>query len=303
MARPEVTVGAVSSATRWAAIGAILAGAADPRVRGGRGHLRPGRSVPAHPPDVPPRPPADPRPDRLSAGLAHDARLPRAARPPVADISAARAIARYRGPVLLAHGDADQVVPRQPHGAPGRGGGRGPRSTRPPTPRPGRDARRRRRPALLAVRGPDLPGDRRAVPDAPRSAGRSTPDDAAAIAAATHAERIPDGEERFAAAEDARRLPDPRPRSRLTLRPTTTRHGRPACPPRPTSRVSADERAATPSGRPSVSAGRSGASPTDRSSAAHLERILQRRPARQQLQEPAALGVHRVSRPRAPAAS
>ena len=52
-----------------------------PARRGGRRDVRPGRSVPADPPDVPPRPPADPRPDRLPAGLADDPRLPPAARP------------------------------------------------------------------------------------------------------------------------------------------------------------------------------------------------------------------------------
>ena len=60
-----------------------------PARRGGRRDLRPGRSVPAHPPDVPARPPADPRRDRLSPGLADDARLRPAARPRVEDISAA----------------------------------------------------------------------------------------------------------------------------------------------------------------------------------------------------------------------
>ena len=78
--QPEVTVGGDPRATRWAAIGR------DPG-RGGRparrrpSSRRPRRpTLPADPPDVPARPPADPGPDRLPAGVAHDARVPATAR-------------------------------------------------------------------------------------------------------------------------------------------------------------------------------------------------------------------------------
>jgi uncharacterized protein len=108
--QPEVTVGAISGHS-MGAIGAILAGAADPRV---------GAVVATSSP-------ADPY--RLTRQTFRLARLPipdpiayplawlttRVYLKPrghlVNDISAAAAIARYKGPVLLAHGDGDQVVP------------------------------------------------------------------------------------------------------------------------------------------------------------------------------------------------
>jgi alpha-beta hydrolase superfamily lysophospholipase len=108
--RPEVTVGAISGHS-MGAIGAILAAAADPRVAA----------------LVATSSPADPY--RLTRQTFRIARLPipdpiayplawlttRVYLKPrghaVDDISAAAAIARYAGPVLLAHGDGDQVVP------------------------------------------------------------------------------------------------------------------------------------------------------------------------------------------------
>ena len=108
--RPEVTEAAVSGHS-MGAIGAILAGAADPRVKA----------------VVATSGPADPyRLTRQTFRLAHlpipdviayplawlTTRVylrPRGHR--VADISAARAIATYKGPVLLAHGEFDTVVP------------------------------------------------------------------------------------------------------------------------------------------------------------------------------------------------
>lgn len=108
--RPEVTDAAVSGHS-MGAIGAILAAAADPRVAA----------------VVATSGPADPyRLTRQTFRLAHlpipdpiayplawlTTRVylrPRGHR--VADISAARAIARYTGPVLLAHGELDSVVP------------------------------------------------------------------------------------------------------------------------------------------------------------------------------------------------
>lgn len=108
--RPEVTEAAVTGHS-MGAIGAILAAAADPRVAA----------------VVATSGPADPyRLTRQTFRLAHlpipdpiayplawlTTRVylrPRGHR--VADISAARAIAQYTGPVLLAHGELDSVVP------------------------------------------------------------------------------------------------------------------------------------------------------------------------------------------------
>ena len=108
--RPEVTEAAVAGHS-MGAIGAILAAAADPRVKA----------------VVATSGPADPyRLTRQTFRLAHlpipdviayplawlTTRVyvrPRGHR--VADISAAKAIAQYAGPVLLAHGEFDTVVP------------------------------------------------------------------------------------------------------------------------------------------------------------------------------------------------
>ena len=69
--RPEVTSGAIAGHS-MGAIGAILAGAADPRVGCDRRDLCPGRPLPAHAADVPAGAAADPRSDRVPARLAHD---------------------------------------------------------------------------------------------------------------------------------------------------------------------------------------------------------------------------------------
>jgi alpha-beta hydrolase superfamily lysophospholipase len=194
LARPEVTVGAVAGHS-MGAIGAILAGAADPRVAA----------------VVATSGPADPY--RLTRQTFHLARLPipdpiayplawlttRVYLAPrghtVAEISATRAIARYRGPILLAHGDADQVVPFG---------------------HLGRLARAARSSRLAASAAPVetlvLPGGQHSwlyEEPAYRSAvarflttalgGPLEPDEAARLAAATPSERIPDGETRFAA--------------------------------------------------------------------------------------------------------
>lgn len=108
--QPEVTVGAISGHS-MGGIGAILAAAADPRVAA----------------VVATSSPADPY--RLTRQTFRLARLPipdpiayplawltthvyvRPRGHVVADISATTAIARYDGPVLLAHGDEDVVVP------------------------------------------------------------------------------------------------------------------------------------------------------------------------------------------------
>jgi alpha-beta hydrolase superfamily lysophospholipase len=192
--RPEVTVGAIVGHS-MGAIGAILAGAADPRVAA----------------VVATSGPADPY--RLTRQTFHLANLPipdpiayplawlttRVYLAPrghtVADISATQAIARYRGPILLAHGDADQVVP---------------------------PAHLRRLAAAAHASRPaadPAPIETLVVPGGQHSwlyedpvyratvarflatalGGPLTPDEAATIAAATPAERIPDGESRFAA--------------------------------------------------------------------------------------------------------
>ena len=108
--RPEVTVGAVMGHS-MGAIGAILAGAADPRVAA----------------VVATSSPADPyRLTRQTFRLAH-LPIPDPIAYPLAwlttrvylrprghvvdEVNASTAIARYRGPILLAHGDEDQVVP------------------------------------------------------------------------------------------------------------------------------------------------------------------------------------------------
>jgi alpha-beta hydrolase superfamily lysophospholipase len=196
MERPEVTVGALAGHS-MGAIGAILAGAADRRVAA----------------VVATSGPADPY--RLTRQTFHLARLPipdpiayplawlttRVYLAPrghtVAEISATRAIARYRGPVLLAHGDADQVVPFAHMGrlaAAARATRTGPDEAVVET---------------LAMPGGhhswlyEEPTYRATVARFLTTAlgGPLDPDEAARIAAATPAERVPDGETRFAAVD------------------------------------------------------------------------------------------------------
>lgn len=197
MARSEVTVGAVSGHS-MGAIGAVLAAAADPRVAA----------------LVATSTPVDPyRLTRQTFRLAH---LPipdviayplawlttrvylRPRRHRVPDISASAAIARFRGPVLLAHGDQDAVVPI----------GHLARLA---------DAVRRSRaddPAAEPVETLVVPGGqhswlyedpayRRTVARmlARALGGPLDPEAAGEIAAATRAERIPDAETKFAATE------------------------------------------------------------------------------------------------------
>ena len=160
--RPEVTVGAISGHS-MGAIGAILAAAADPRVA-----ALVATSSPADPYRLTRqtfRLAQLPIPDPIAYPLAwlttrvylrprgHDVR----------SISASAAIARYRGPILLAHGDDDAVVPSSHltrlaraarasrEGDPGRG--------------TGRDPAHRGRPAFVALRGPDLSPSGRSIPD------------------------------------------------------------------------------------------------------------------------------------------
>jgi alpha-beta hydrolase superfamily lysophospholipase len=110
LARPEVTVGAVSGHS-LGAIGAFLAAAADPRIAalvatsGPAGPYRLTRQTF--------RLANLPLPDPIAYPLAWlTTRVflrPRGHR--VSEVSSIRAIATYQGPLLLAHGDTDAVVP------------------------------------------------------------------------------------------------------------------------------------------------------------------------------------------------
>jgi pimeloyl-ACP methyl ester carboxylesterase len=195
--RDEVTVAAVSGHS-MGAIGAILAAAAEPRIAA----------------VVATSGPADPY--RLTRQTFRLARLPipdpiayplawlttrvylKPRRHVVADVSATTAIARYRGPVLLAHGNLDQVVPFSHLG------------------RLAAAARRARAgdPEAAPVETLVVDGGhhswlyedaayRSTVARFLASAlgGPLAPDVAAAIAAATHVERLPDAETQFAAVD------------------------------------------------------------------------------------------------------
>jgi alpha-beta hydrolase superfamily lysophospholipase len=195
MKRPEVTVGAISGHS-MGAIGAILAGATDPRVSA----------------IVATSGPADPY--RLTRQTFRLARLPipdpiayplawltarvylRPRGHDVHSTSATAAFARYHGPILLAHGDDDSVMPwthlgrleraalQSRRGDPGAG-----------------------RVETLRIEGGqhswlyEDPLYRRAVARFLSEAlgGPLDPIEAGEIAAATHSERIPDGDARFEA--------------------------------------------------------------------------------------------------------
>jgi alpha-beta hydrolase superfamily lysophospholipase len=196
LARPEVTVGGISGHS-MGGIGAILAAGADPRV----GVL------------IASSTPADPhRLTRLTFRLAHlpipdpiayplawlTTRVYLSPRGHVArEVDASRAIAAYRGPVLLAHGTEDRVVPPAHLERLARAA----RSTRGPEDAPVETA--------LIEGGQhswlyEFPEYRRAVARAAAAAlgGDLSPDEAGERAAATPAERIPDAELGFAATED-----------------------------------------------------------------------------------------------------
>jgi alpha-beta hydrolase superfamily lysophospholipase len=197
MARNEVTAAAISGHS-MGAIGAILAAAAEPTVSA----------------VVATSSPADPyRLTRQTFRLAH-LPIPDPIAYPLAwlttrvylrprghvvtDVSATAAIARYRGPILLAHGDGDQVVPFAHLGrlaaaarrARAGDAGAGPVET-------------------LVIQGGqhswlyEVAGYRSAVARFLTTAldGPLSPDEAATAAAATNAERIPDGEQPFTAVE------------------------------------------------------------------------------------------------------
>ena len=199
LARPEVTAAAISGHS-MGGIGAILAGAADPRV---------GAVVATSSPADPYRLTRQtfrlarlPIPDPLAWPLAwlttrvylrprgHD----------VAGISATRAIARYAGPILLAHGELDRVVPpthMERLAAAARSSRDGEPGAAPVE-------------SLLVAGGQhswlyEDAGYRATVARFLAKAidGPLSPDAAAEVAAATHATRIPDGEARFAAVVEA----------------------------------------------------------------------------------------------------
>ena len=198
LARPEVTVGAISGHS-MGAIGAILASAADRRVA-----AVVSTSAPADPYRLTRqtfRLARLPIPDPIAYPLAwlttriylrprgHDARA----------IDATQAIARYAGPVLLAHGADDAVVPPS-------------------------HMERLAKSARAARAGEDSPAPvetllieggqhswlyedadyRRAVAAflAAALGGPLTPEEAGQVAADTQADRIPDGEARFTAVAD-----------------------------------------------------------------------------------------------------
>jgi pimeloyl-ACP methyl ester carboxylesterase len=198
MDQPEVTVGAISGHS-MGAIGAILAAAADRRVA-----ALVATSAPADPYRLTRqtfRIARLPIPNPIAYPLAwlttHVYHRPRGHR--VADISAAAAIARYAGPVLLAHGTDDSVVPaghmdRLAAAA---------RSTRRDDPEAAEVE------TLLVQDGLhswlyEDPGYRRAVAGflARALRGPFDPATAAELAAAIPAERIPEGEAKFTATDD-----------------------------------------------------------------------------------------------------
>jgi hypothetical protein len=181
------------------AIGAILAAAADPRVV-----ALVATSSPADPYRLTRqtfRLAHLPLPDPIAYPLAwlttHVYLRPRGHQVP--DISATAAIARYRGPVLLAHGSEDAVMPVR-HLARLAAAVRGARTDDP-------DAAPVE--TLIVVGGQhswlyEDPGYRRAVARMLTAAcgGPLDSDTAGEIAAATSVERIPEAETRFAAVEE-----------------------------------------------------------------------------------------------------
>lgn len=203
LARPEVTAGGIVGHS-MGGIGAILAAAADPRAA-----VLVASSTPADPYRL----------TRQTFRLAH-LPIPDPIAYPLAwlttrvylrprghivrDVSASDAIARYHGPVLLAHGDLDTVVPpshMKRLAAAARTG-----RTSSPSDAPGDLAPVE---TLVVPDGQhswlyEFPVYRAAVASFVARAfeGPMEPSAAGALAAATRADRIPDAEARFAAVED-----------------------------------------------------------------------------------------------------
>jgi len=198
MDRPEVTVGAISGHS-MGGIGAIVAAAADPRVA-----ALVATSTPADPYRLTRqtfRLAHLPIPDPIAFPLAWlTARVylrPRGHR--IAEVSASAAIARYSGPVLLAHGNEDSVVPvahlrrLEEAARKARAGGADAASIE----------------TVIVAGGQhswlyEFPAYRRAVARMLTVAlgGPLDPDEAGDMAAATPVQRIPDAETRFAAVDE-----------------------------------------------------------------------------------------------------
>jgi pimeloyl-ACP methyl ester carboxylesterase len=204
--RPEVTVGGVAGHS-MGGIGAILAAAADPRVA-----VLIATSAPADPWRLTRqtfRLAHLPIPDPIAYPLAWlTSRVylrPRGHR--VDEVSASAAIARYRGPILLAHGTDDVVVPSS-HMARLAAARRAGRAGRAGT--MGGGAGDAPIETLLVAGGQhswlyEFPEYRRAVASFATAAlgGPLSPDEAGEVAAAVAAERLPDAEQRFSPIEDA----------------------------------------------------------------------------------------------------
>lgn len=201
IARPEVTVGAIVGHS-LGAIGALLAGAADPRVS-----AVVATSAPSDPYALTRqtfRLARLPIPSLIAQPLARLTTWvylrPRGHRVP--DISASNAIERYDGPVLLAHGDQDAIVPVSHLARLARAG----RRSR------ARDPRKGTVETLMVVGGLhswlyEDPGYRRTVARMlTRSLGGPLdPEIAGEIAAATQAMRVPDADAPFAAVDGSQR--------------------------------------------------------------------------------------------------
>ena len=203
LARPDVTAGGVVGHS-LGGIGAILAAAADPRAA-----VLVASSTPADPYRLTRqtfRLAHLPIPDPIAYPLAWlTTRVYLRPRGHVVrDVSASDAIARYRGPVLLAHGDLDTVVPLAHMGrlaAAARAGRASPTSDDSSESAPVE--------TMLVPNGqhswlyefPGVPPYRHEL-RCPRLRGPMEPAAAGELAAATPAERIPDAEGRFAAIED-----------------------------------------------------------------------------------------------------
>ena len=202
LARPEVTVGGVAGHS-MGGIGAILAAAADPRVA-----VLIATSTPADPWRLTRetfRLAHLPIPDPIAYPLAWlTSRVylrPRGHR--VAEVSAAAAIARYHGPILLAHGMDDAVVPVS-HLARLAAAARAGRADL-PAGIPDAPIE-----TLLVEGGQhswlyEFPEYRKAVAwfAARALGGPLSPEAAGEAAAAVPAERIPDAENRFSSIEDS----------------------------------------------------------------------------------------------------
>ena len=203
LARSEVTAGGVVGHS-MGGIGAILAAAADPRAA-----VLVASSTPADPYRLTRqtfRLAHLPIPDPIAYPLAWlTTRVYLRPRGHVVrDVSASDAIARYRGPVLLAHGELDTVVPATHMGrlAAAARAGRA-------TSDSGALADSEPVETLIVPDGQhswlyEFPEYRRAVTSFVARAfdGPMEPAAAGELAAATAAERIPDAEGRFAAIED-----------------------------------------------------------------------------------------------------